>query len=168
MGNHKRLLVASHEKGRHQVCQRMHHMPVKKKPAEQSKTTPVSNPIRHLRYSLHFNSHGLHCQTPRFRVLRHHTYDHRHLLESIYFYPLQRINQRREHSQTLRYLRTSTLRTSHTYNFRLRPPFHIHIFQRTLPYSGNHPEHQHGLPPPNRRTIGAYQSTIRTIPPHLH
>ena len=28
VGNHEGLLVASHEKGRHRICQRMHHMPV--------------------------------------------------------------------------------------------------------------------------------------------
>ena len=90
VGNHKGLLVANDEEGCHRIHQRMQHMPVKEKPTEQTKATPFSHHIRHLRYTIHFYSHGLHHQTSPFRILRHHTYDHRHFFKSFHLHSLQR------------------------------------------------------------------------------
>src|SRR6202012_4507396 len=117
MGNCEGLLVASNEEGRYRIHQGSHHVSIQEKSTEQNKTTPVSHHIGHLRHTIYFYSHGLHCQTPPFRILQYYTYDHRHFLESIYFYSLQRIHQRRKHCQTLRHSRTPTLWTSHMHYF---------------------------------------------------
>ena len=66
VGNCEGLLVASNEEGRCRIRQRLHHMPIQEKSTKQNKTTPISHHIRHLRHTMHFYSHGLHCQTPFF------------------------------------------------------------------------------------------------------
>ena len=48
MGNSEGLLVASNEKGRYQIHQRLHHVSIQEKPTKQNETTSISYHIGHL------------------------------------------------------------------------------------------------------------------------
>ena len=89
VGNSTGFLVACHEKGRNRVHQRLRQLSSREKSTKQTKTPSVSYRLRYVFHTIRVHSHGLHCQTTPFELLRYNTYYHRHFLKSVHFHTVQ-------------------------------------------------------------------------------
>src|ERR1700744_2773338 len=128
MGNSTRFLVACHEERRNRVHQGLHQLSSRKKSTEQTKTPSIPHLVKYVFHTIHIHSHGLHCQTTPFKLLRYNTYYYRHLLKSVHLHTMQRNRKCRTNSKTIRYLRTPSLWTTTSYHLRSRPQIHISLF----------------------------------------
>ena len=125
VGDSSRLLVACHEERRDRIHQRVRQVSSGEKSTKQTKTSLVSYLIGHIPHPIHIHSYGLHCQITAIGIIRYNTYHNRHFLKSIHLHTLQRNRKRRTNRQTIRYLRTTPLRTSTPHHLRSRPQIHI-------------------------------------------
>ena len=121
----------------------------------------------HIHTTIHFHSPGLHCKTTTVEPLWYYTYHHRHILQSLHFYPLQWDSWYRTNSLPLCYSHTTPLWTTIPNHLWPRPSLHLHIHKRTLQTPPNQTEHQYIVSPPNRWPVITHQPVVRTIPLHL-